>query len=85
MSTGKGTRKRAAKETADENGPSASKKLLNSVENDYSDFKDIKEKYNLKIVSWNVAGIRACIKKGLIEYLKKEDADVICLNVSNNE
>eukprot|EP00112_Aurelia_sp_Birch-Aquarium-sp1_P021859 Seg599.2 transcript_id=Seg599.2/GoldUCD/mRNA.D3Y31 product="hypothetical protein" protein_id=Seg599.2/GoldUCD/D3Y31 len=34
---------------------------------------------NLKIISWNVAGLRAAIKKNGLEYLKKEDADIICL------
>lgn len=32
----------------------------------------------MKIISWNVAGINACIKKGLIEFIKKEDADIYC-------
>ena len=33
----------------------------------------------LKIVSWNVASYRAALKKGLLEYLKNEDADIVCL------
>ncbi|MEK6927644.1 MAG: exodeoxyribonuclease III [Nanoarchaeota archaeon] len=32
----------------------------------------------MKIVSWNVAGINACVKKGLIEFIKKENAEVYC-------
>src|SRR3989344_7118088 len=32
----------------------------------------------MKIISWNVAGINACIKKGLIEFIKKENADIYC-------
>jgi len=32
----------------------------------------------MKIISWNVAGIRACFKKGLIDFMKKENADVYC-------
>lgn len=32
----------------------------------------------MKLVSWNVAGIRACVKKGLLEFMKKEGADVYC-------
>lgn len=32
----------------------------------------------MKIVSYNVNGIRAALKKGLIEWLKATDADVIC-------
>ena len=33
----------------------------------------------MKLVSWNVAGIRACIKKGLPDFLAKIDADVFCM------
>lgn len=33
----------------------------------------------MRIVSWNVAGIRACIKKGLPDFLAKIDADVFCM------
>lgn len=35
--------------------------------------------WNLKIVSWNVNGIRAVIKKNKLGYFKSEDADIICL------
>jgi len=37
------------------------------------------EKYNLKISTWNVSGIRAVIKKSGIEYIRKEDADIVAL------
>lgn len=33
----------------------------------------------MKFVSFNVNGIRACLSKGLLDYLKEEDADFICL------
>jgi exodeoxyribonuclease-3 len=33
----------------------------------------------MKLVSWNVNGIRACLDKGLREYLHQTNADVICL------
>ncbi|MDE6284503.1 MAG: exodeoxyribonuclease III [Bacilli bacterium] len=33
----------------------------------------------MKIVSWNVAGFRACIKKGFSDFFSNVDADVICL------
>jgi exodeoxyribonuclease-3 len=32
----------------------------------------------MKLVSWNVNGIRAVLKKGLLEFMEKADADVIC-------
>ena len=33
----------------------------------------------MKILSWNVNGIRAADKKGLFDWFKKQDADVVCL------
>lgn len=33
----------------------------------------------MKLASWNVNGIRACAKKGFVEWLDKEDCDVVCL------
>ncbi len=33
----------------------------------------------LKLISWNVNGIRACLKKGFLDFLKQEDPDIICL------
>ncbi len=33
----------------------------------------------MKLVSWNVNGLRACINKGFIDYFKRADADVFCL------
>ena len=32
----------------------------------------------MKIISWNVNGINSCIKKGLIDFMKKENADIYC-------
>ncbi len=32
----------------------------------------------MKIVSWNVAGIRACYKKGLEDFFRSKDADIYC-------
>jgi|SRR3989338_6530202 len=32
----------------------------------------------MKIVSWNVAGLRSCFSKGLLDFMKKERADVYC-------
>ncbi len=33
----------------------------------------------MKLVSWNVNGIRACVKKGLEEHIKEFDADIFCI------
>jgi len=36
-------------------------------------------KKNLRLLSWNVNGIRAIQKKGFLEWLKKENPDILCL------
>lgn len=36
----------------------------------------------MKLVSWNVNGIRACVKKGFIDYFKEMDADIFCIQES---
>lgn len=33
----------------------------------------------MKLVSWNVNGIRACSKKGFLEYFNEVNADIFCL------
>lgn len=33
----------------------------------------------MKFISWNVNGIRACVKKGFMDYFKNTDADFFCL------
>ncbi|MDP4087212.1 MAG: exodeoxyribonuclease III [Bacillota bacterium] len=33
----------------------------------------------MKLVSWNVNGLRACVKKGFLDFFKKVDADIFCL------
>jgi exodeoxyribonuclease III len=37
------------------------------------------EKKTLSIVSWNVNGIRACAKKGFLEYLQNKEPDIIII------
>src|SRR3712207_2495457 len=32
-----------------------------------------------KFISWNVNGIRACVKKGFLEYFKEMNADIFCI------
>ncbi|MCI7740559.1 MAG: exodeoxyribonuclease III [Lachnospiraceae bacterium] len=36
----------------------------------------------MKLVSWNVNGIRACIKKGFEDFFKEADADIFCIQES---
>ncbi len=33
----------------------------------------------MKLVSWNVNGLRACLNKGFLEYFNEKDADFFCL------
>lgn len=33
----------------------------------------------MKLISWNVNGLRACIKKGFMDFLASADADILCL------
>lgn len=33
----------------------------------------------IKLVSWNVNGLRACVTKGFNDYFKETDADIFCL------
>ena len=33
----------------------------------------------MKLVSWNVNGIRACLKKGFMEFFEQENADIFCI------
>ncbi|ABN51696.1 MAG TPA: exodeoxyribonuclease III [Hungateiclostridium thermocellum] len=35
-----------------------------------------------KLISWNVNGLRACINKGFLDYFKKADADIFCIQES---
>lgn len=36
----------------------------------------------MKLISWNVNGIRACVQKGFLEYFKEVDADIFCIQES---
>ena len=33
----------------------------------------------MKLISWNVNGIRACLKKGFLDFFKEANADIFCL------
>jgi exodeoxyribonuclease-3 len=39
----------------------------------------------MKLVSWNVAGLRACIAKGCLEFIKNEKADIYCFQEVKSE
>ena len=33
----------------------------------------------MKIISWNVNGFRACLKKGFMDFFNEQDADIFCI------
>ena len=33
----------------------------------------------MKLISWNVNGIRACLNKGFSDFFKEVDADIFCI------
>lgn len=33
----------------------------------------------MKLVSWNVNSLRACVKKGFLDYINEVDADIFCI------
>ena len=35
----------------------------------------------MKLISWNVNGLRACVKKGFEDFFKEADADIFCVDV----
>ncbi|MCU6763039.1 Exodeoxyribonuclease [uncultured Roseburia sp.] len=36
----------------------------------------------MKLISWNVNGLRACVNKGFLEYFHEADADIFCIQES---
>lgn len=36
----------------------------------------------MKLISWNVNGIRACVTKGFVDYFNEADADIFCIQES---
>ena len=39
----------------------------------------MEEREEMKFISWNVNGIRACVQKGFVDFFKEADADIFCL------
>ena len=34
---------------------------------------------DMKLISWNVNGIRACLDKGFLDFFRQKDADFFCI------
>lgn len=43
------------------------------------DENDRKETEFMRMISWNVNGLRACVQKGFLDFFKEIDADIFCL------
>lgn len=39
----------------------------------------MKERIVMKLISWNVNGLRACVQKGFLDFFHEVDADIFCL------
>lgn len=74
--------KRKLKAETKAKAPAATK--LNKFLTDFTNIKfNAPEKdWNFKISSWNVAGLRALVQKGGIEYVEHEKPDIFCMQVS---
>ena len=33
----------------------------------------------MKLISWNVNGLRACVTKGFMDFFAEADADIFCI------
>lgn len=36
----------------------------------------------MKLISWNVNGLRACVQKGFLDFFREIDADIFCIQES---
>ena len=41
------------------------------------------EEAKMKLISWNVNGLRACMNKGFLDFFKVTDADIFCVQETN--
>ncbi|CAG2100217.1 unnamed protein product [Medioppia subpectinata] len=55
------------------------KTTANETNEECSRVSSIGSKFNKKIMSWNVAGLRALLKKNRLKDFETEDADIVCL------
>ena len=39
----------------------------------------------MKLISWNVNGLRACLKKGFLDFYREQQADFVCLQETKME
>jgi len=70
-------KKVASEEEVAENGHST---VEEDISDDLSRRSSDGREHTLKICSWNVAGLRANVKNKSLDYIKTEDADIVCLH-----
>jgi len=68
-------KKKKGIDESDDEAPSTAK---SNLADDFS--VPLKQGNEIKIVTWNVAGFAAVMKKGFSDYLAQEKPDIICLN-----
>lgn len=73
-----GTKKQATEEAVAKDAPT-DEVVTDDGSTDVNKVSSEGKPPTLKICSWNVAGLRAWVKKDGLKYLKKEDPDIICL------
>ena len=39
----------------------------------------------MKLISWNVNGLRACLKKGFLDFFQEQTPDFLCLQETKME
>lgn len=44
-----------------------------------SHLENNKRKFKMKLISWNVNGLRACVQKGFLDFFHEADADIFCV------
>lgn len=69
--------------TKTKKAPAAEQTKMNATETQYAKINFTSDKdYNMKICSFNVAGLRAFVEKGGLEYFEHEQPNIICLQVN---
>lgn len=69
--------------TKTKKAPAGEQTKMNATETQYAKINFTSDKdYNMKICSFNVAGLRAFVEKGGLEYFEHEQPNIICLQVN---
>lgn len=70
--------------TKTKKAPAGEQTKMNATNTEYAKINFVTDKdYNMKICSFNVAGLRAFVEKGGLEYFEHEQPNIICLQVNS--